>query len=70
MAVEMLEAAQSETILAGVSPTSAAAAALYAAGRVYNKDFTQDEIAEVAGVTHVTIRYHYRDLLAVFEETT
>jgi transcription initiation factor TFIIB len=70
MAVEMLEAAQSETILAGVSPTSAAAAALYAAGRVCNKDFTQNEIAEVAGVTHVTIRYHYRDLLAVFEETT
>ena len=69
-AVEILEAAQSETVLAGVSPTSAAAAALYAAGIVCEKDFTQDEIGEVAGVTHVTIRYHYRDLLAAFKEGT
>jgi transcription initiation factor TFIIB len=65
---EILEAAQSESVLAGVSPTSAAAAALYATGVVCDKDFTQDEIAEVAEVTDVTIRYHYRDLLAVFEE--
>jgi transcription initiation factor TFIIB len=69
-AVEIVEVAQSETVLAGVSPTSAAAAALYAAGIVCEKDFTQDEIGEVAGVTHVTIRHHYRDLLAAFEEGT
>lgn len=69
-AVEILETAQSETVLTGVSPTSAAAAALYAAGIICEKDFTQDEIGEVAGVTHVTIRHHYRDLLNAFEDTS
>jgi transcription initiation factor TFIIB len=69
-ASEILEAAQGTDTLAGVSPTSSAGAALYAAGLVCEREFTQDEVAGAAEISTVTIRYHYRDLLAVFEETT
>ena len=67
-ASEILEATQGTDILAGVSPTSSAGAALYAAGLVCDRDFSQEEVGKVAEISTVTIRHHYRDLLAVFEE--
>jgi transcription initiation factor TFIIB len=69
-ASEILEATQGTDILAGVAPTSSAGAALYAAGVVYDKDFSQEEVGEVADISNLTIRHHYRDLLAVFKDTT
>lgn len=65
---EILEATQGTDILAGVSPTSSAGAALYAAGLVCERDFSQEVVGKVAGISTVTIRHHYRDLLSEFEE--
>jgi transcription initiation factor TFIIB len=47
----------------GKPPVSLAAAALYASAQVVDEPLTQDAISEVADVTVVTIREHYRDLL-------
>lgn len=45
----------------GRSPTGLAAAAVYLAGRETGADLTQDAVAEVAGVTTVTIRNRYQE---------
>jgi transcription initiation factor TFIIB len=48
-------------LLSGKSPTGFAAAAIYAAARLCDKNVTQREVAEVSNVTEVTIRNRYQE---------
>jgi len=62
-AVEILEKAQKAELTSGRGPTGIAAAALYVAALIHGEKRTQREVADVAGVTEVTIRNRYKELL-------
>ncbi len=62
-AVDILEMAQAEELTSGRGPTGIAAASLYIAALINNEKRTQREVADVAGVTEVTIRNRYKELL-------
>src|SRR3989344_1300135 len=62
-AVEILEEAQHAELTSGRGPTGIAAAALYVAALIHGEKRTQREVADVAGVTEVTIRNRYKELL-------
>lgn len=62
-AVEILESAQKAELTSGRGPTGIAAAALYVSALVHGEKRTQREVADVAGVTEVTIRNRYKELL-------
>ena len=62
-AVEILESAQHEELTSGRGPTGIAAAALYVSALIHGEKRTQREVADVAGVTEVTIRNRYKELL-------
>lgn len=62
-AVEILEKAQKSELTSGRGPTGIAAAALYVAALINNEKRTQREVADIAGVTEVTIRNRYKELL-------
>ena len=62
-AVEILEMAQKAELTSGRGPTGIAAAALYVAALIHGEKRTQREVADVAGVTEVTIRNRYKELL-------
>ncbi|MAE13398.1 hypothetical protein CMO92_02430 [Candidatus Woesearchaeota archaeon] len=61
--VEIIEQAQSVELTSGRGPTGIAAAALYVAALINGEKRTQREVADVAGVTEVTIRNRYKELL-------
>ncbi|HLC65406.1 MAG TPA: transcription initiation factor IIB [Candidatus Nanoarchaeia archaeon] len=62
-AVEILERSQKAELTSGRGPTGIAAAALYVASLIHGEKRTQREVADVAGVTEVTIRNRYKELL-------
>ena len=62
-AVEILEEAQKAELTSGRGPTGIAAASLYVAALINNEKRTQREVADIAGVTEVTIRNRYKELL-------
>jgi transcription initiation factor TFIIB len=62
-AIEILEMAQKSELTSGRGPTGIAAAALYVAALMHGEKRTQREVADVAGVTEVTIRNRYKELL-------
>jgi transcription initiation factor TFIIB len=62
-AVDILEQAQKAELTSGRGPTGIAAAALYVAALLHGEKRTQREVADVAGVTEVTIRNRYKELL-------
>ena len=62
-AVEIIESAQNVELTSGRGPTGIAAAALYVAALINGEKRTQREVADVAGVTEVTIRNRYKELL-------
>ena len=62
-AVEILDVAQKRELTSGKGPTGIAAAALYVATLMNGEKRTQREVADVAGVTEVTIRNRYKELL-------
>jgi transcription initiation factor TFIIB len=62
-AEDLLSAGKRAAVHSGKSPSGLAAAAIYAASRLQNQEFTQEEVAEVADVSAVTIRSRYRELL-------
>ncbi len=62
-AVDILEHAQKRELTSGRGPTGIAAAALYVAALSFGEKRTQREVADVAGVTEVTIRNRYKELL-------
>ncbi|NQV09438.1 transcription initiation factor IIB [Candidatus Woesearchaeota archaeon] len=61
--VEILEKAQKAELTSGRGPTGIAAAALYVSALIHGEKRTQREVADVAGVTEVTIRNRYKELL-------
>jgi len=58
----ILEDAIKKGLISGRGPTGVAAAAVYIAGVIKGERRTQKEVADVAGVTEVTIRNRYREL--------
>ncbi|MBN1923755.1 MAG: transcription initiation factor IIB [Nanoarchaeota archaeon] len=62
-AVEIINKAQGKEITSGKGPMGVAAAALYVATLICNEKKTQREVADVAGVTEVTIRNRYKELI-------
>lgn len=61
--IEILEKAQKMELTSGRGPTGIAAASLYVAALMHGEKRTQREVADVAGVTEVTIRNRYKELL-------
>ncbi|MAG08534.1 hypothetical protein CMO89_03605 [Candidatus Woesearchaeota archaeon] len=62
-AIEILDKAQRAELTSGRGPTGIAAASLYVSALVHGEKRTQREVADVAGVTEVTIRNRYKELL-------
>ncbi|MCD4843949.1 MAG: transcription initiation factor IIB [Methanosarcinales archaeon] len=60
--VEILRQAAEKELTSGRGPTSVAAAAIYISSFLCGDRRTQREVAEVAGVTEVTIRNRYKEL--------
>jgi transcription initiation factor TFIIB len=61
-AVEILRQAGERELTSGRGPTGVAAAAIYISSILSGERRTQREVAEVAGVTEVTIRNRYKEL--------
>ncbi len=61
-ALELLQEAAEKELTSGRGPTGVAAAAIYIASILTGNRRTQREVAEVAGVTEVTIRNRYKEL--------
>ena len=61
-AVEILRQAAERELTSGRGPTGVAAAAIYISSILGGERRTQREVAEVAGVTEVTIRNRYKEL--------
>ncbi|MDS0477944.1 TFIIB-type zinc ribbon-containing protein [Natrinema sp. 1APR25-10V2] len=68
LAREILEAAKARDLHSGRSPAGLAAAAIYGAARLTNERLTQETIGEETGVSSVTVRNRYRELLEAYEE--
>ena len=62
-AFEIIKMAKEKDIVSGRGPTGVAAAAIYIAAILLGERRTQREVAEVAGVTEVTIRNRYKELI-------
>ncbi|HIK01749.1 TPA: transcription initiation factor IIB [archaeon] len=62
-AIKILKQAQEHDLVSGRGPTGVAAAAIYVSSTLSNEKRTQREVAEVAGVTEVTIRNRYKELI-------
>ncbi len=61
-AIEIIKKAEERELTSGRGPTGVAAAAIYIASILCGERRTQREVAEVAGVTEVTIRNRYKEL--------
>ncbi len=61
-AIEILSRAMEKGLISGRGPMGVAAAAVYIASVISGERRTQKEVADVAGVTEVTIRNRYREL--------
>ena len=60
--IDIIQEATEKELTSGRGPTGIAAAALYIASVLCGERRTQREVAEVAGVTEVTIRNRYKEL--------
>ncbi|MFP9062569.1 hypothetical protein ACLI4R_18910 [Natrialbaceae archaeon A-chndr2] len=67
-AKEMLDTYIDEEMHVGKSPSSVAAASIYAAALLYARETTQREVASVAGVSDTTIGKRYQELIVVCAE--
>ena len=63
-AKDILDKVEKDELASGVAPSGVAAAVIYIAAMLSNKPCTQKEVAEVAGVTEVTIRNRYKRISA------
>ena len=61
-AIEIINQAMDNGLTSGRGPTGVAAAALYIASVLLNERKTQRDVADIAGVTEVTIRNRYKEL--------
>jgi len=62
-ALRILKKAEGSELTSGRGPAGIAAAGLYVAALLNNEKKTQREVADVAGITEVTIRNRYKELL-------
>ena len=62
-ALKILRKAEVSELTSGRGPAGIAAAALYVAALISDEKKTQREVADVAGITEVTIRNRYKELL-------
>ena len=62
-ALKILKKAEGSELTSGRGPAGIAAAGLYVAALLNNEKKTQREVADVAGITEVTIRNRYKELL-------
>ena len=60
--LDLLARAKARELTHGKTPTGIAASALYVSCRLCNQSRTQREIADISGVTEVTIRNRYKEL--------
>ncbi|WP_248903751.1 transcription initiation factor IIB [Halocatena marina] len=60
---DILETVSGTTYTSGKHPAGLAAAALYASACLTGEQLTQHEISNVADITRMTIRTHYRELI-------
>ncbi len=60
---KIIQAAKLKDLLSGKGPTGVAAAALYIAAVLEGEKRTQREVADIVGVTEVTIRNRYKELV-------
>ncbi|MFC6765401.1 transcription initiation factor IIB [Natrinema soli] len=68
LAREILEAAKERDLHSGRSPAGLAAAAIYGAARLTNERITQETVGAETGVSKVTVRNRYRELLDAYGE--
>ena len=61
-AIEIIRESSKKGLITGREPTGVAAASLYISSVLFSQRKTQKEIAEVSGVTEVTIRNRYKEL--------
>jgi len=66
-AKEILAEAKRKKMTQGKDPVSLAAASIYIAGILYDQALTQQQIADIASVTEVTIRNRYKELVKELE---
>jgi transcription initiation factor TFIIB len=62
-ALKILKKAETSELTSGRGPAGIAAAALYVSALLNDEKKTQREVADVAGITEVTIRNRYKELL-------
>jgi len=62
-ALKVLREAEEAELTSGRGPAGIAAAALYVAALINDEKKTQREVADVAGITEVTIRNRYKELI-------
>lgn len=66
-ALELIEAGEDAGVTVGKSPSGVAAGAAYAATLLCNEHVIQEVVADVFGVSEVTIRNRYQELLEIQE---
>ncbi|MEM7821306.1 MAG: transcription initiation factor IIB [Candidatus Aenigmatarchaeota archaeon] len=62
-AIEILKRAKKHDVTSGKGPTGVAAAAIYIACVLVGEKRTQREVADICGITEVTIRNRYKELV-------
>jgi len=62
-ALKILKKAKDSELTSGRGPAGIAAAALYVAALINDEKKTQREVADIAGITEVTIRNRYKELI-------
>ena len=65
----LLDEAEKADLTAGRGPTGIAAAAVYLASKMKGYEKTQKEISDAAGVTEVTIRNRYKEMVSALHIT-
>ena len=65
--IEILKEAADKELTSGRGPTGIAAASIYIASVLCGERRTQCEVADVAGVTEVTIRNRYKELAEILD---
>ncbi len=68
-AFEIIKDAKEKEITSGKDPRGVAIAALYLAARMEGKKMAQKEAAKVAGITEITLRNRYKELVRELELT-
>ena len=63
LARRLVERVKDAELHSGKTPPGIAAAAIYMAAKLYGETPTQEDLAEVTGVTEVTIRERYQDII-------